>query len=138
MTAATQDLGSKQRIGTFYELPPKAATTHYIGTLAGDKAGEALPVVADVLIKRIGVVEAIGGPQGAPTRIKVCVDPTKIFGPFANSTAGDALAEADVGAIVYGVDNQTLAKTDGSATRPAVGYLHSVTAEGVFFTKVKY
>jgi hypothetical protein len=137
MTAATQDLGSSQRIGSFYELPPKAGTTHYIGTLAGDKAGEAVPVTADVLIKRIGVVEAVRGPQGAPFLVKVSVDSTKEYGPFQNSTAGDALTDADSGVDVYGVDNQTLAKTSATNTRPWVGYLSRVTAEGVFFRKAK-
>ena len=137
MTAATQDLGSSQRIGSFYELPPKAGSTFYIGTLAGDKAGEAVPVTADVLIKRIGVVEAVRGPQGAPNLIKISTDVTKEYGPFQNSAAGDALTDADAGADVFGVDSQTLAKTSATNTRPWAGYLSRVTAEGVFIRKAK-
>lgn len=110
MVAATRDLGSSQRIGSFYELPPRAGFTHYIGTLAGDKAGEATPGAADITIKRIGVVEGIRGPQGAPIGIKISTDPTKEYGPFQNSAAGDALTDADAGVDVYVVDNQTLAK----------------------------
>ncbi len=41
--------------------------------------------------------------------------------PFANSTAGDAITIADVGATVFVVDDQTVAKTNGTSTRIAAG-----------------
>lgn len=51
---------------------------------------------------------------------------------FANSSAGDAIALADVGATCYAVDDQTVAKTDGTGTRSAAGTIRDVDADGVW------
>lgn len=51
---------------------------------------------------------------------------------FANSSAGDAIAATDRGAACYVVDNQTVAKTDGGATRSPAGIIHDVDSEGVW------
>jgi hypothetical protein len=42
---------------------------------------------------------------------------------LANGTAGDALAQTDVGSTVYLIDEQTVGKTTGSGTRPVAGVL---------------
>src|SRR5882724_623503 len=41
-------------------------------------------------------------------------------------TAGDALTIADIGSKVYVIDEVTVGKTDGSATRPVAGTLVAV------------
>ncbi len=51
---------------------------------------------------------------------------------FANSSAGDLIAVADVGAVCYIVDDQTVAKTNGSATRSPAGVIDSVDSLGVW------
>jgi len=51
---------------------------------------------------------------------------------FANSASTDALTNLDIGATCYIVDNQTVAKTDGSATRSKAGVVRSVDAGGVW------
>jgi hypothetical protein len=51
---------------------------------------------------------------------------------FANSTAGDLIAQADVGAVCFIVDDQTVAKTNGSASRSAAGKVVRVDSDGVF------
>lgn len=51
---------------------------------------------------------------------------------FANSAAGDAIARADIGATCYLVDDQTVAKTNGSSTRSAAGIVRDVDAQGVW------
>lgn len=51
---------------------------------------------------------------------------------FANSSAGDAIVKADIGATAYIVDNQTVAKTDGTGTRSAAGKIFDVDAVGVW------
>lgn len=51
---------------------------------------------------------------------------------FANSSAGDAIAQADVGAVCYIVDDQTVAKTNGSSTRSPAGAIRAVDAQGVW------
>ena len=45
---------------------------------------------------------------------------------LANGTAGDALAQADIGATVYVVDEVTVGKTSGSNTRPIAGKLMNI------------
>ena len=51
---------------------------------------------------------------------------------FANSTAGDLIVTADIGAACYIVDDQTVAKTNGAATRSAAGIIDGVDALGVW------
>lgn len=56
-----------------------------------------------------------------------------IFG-FANSGAGDAITQADVGQLCYIVDDQTVAKTDGSASRSPAGIVDSI-ADGTVWVR---
>jgi hypothetical protein len=47
---------------------------------------------------------------------------TGIF-PFLIGTSGDVLAQTDVGNFVFGIDDQTVGKTDGATGRPVAGRL---------------
>lgn len=47
---------------------------------------------------------------------------------FANSSSGDEITNADLGNYCYIVDDQTVAKTDSSGTRPAAGIIRGVDA----------
>jgi hypothetical protein len=51
---------------------------------------------------------------------------------WANSSAGDLIAQADVGADCFIVDDQTVAKTNGGATRSRAGKVLAVDASGVW------
>lgn len=51
---------------------------------------------------------------------------------FANSAAGDLIAVADIGAVCYIVDDQTVAKTNGTSTRSPAGIIDGVDALGVW------
>lgn len=51
---------------------------------------------------------------------------------YANSAAGDLIATADIGTVCYIVDDQTVAKTNGSATRSPAGAVVDVDAVGVW------
>jgi hypothetical protein len=51
---------------------------------------------------------------------------------FANSSAGDLISNADVEADCFIVDDQTVAKTNGSGTRSVAGKVHMVDAQGVW------
>lgn len=51
---------------------------------------------------------------------------------FANSAAADLITFADIGDICFVVDDQTVAKTDGSSTRSKAGYIEDVDANGVW------
>jgi hypothetical protein len=51
---------------------------------------------------------------------------------FANSSAGDLITKADIGAACYIVDDQTVAKTNGTNTRSPAGLIDGVDAQGVW------
>lgn len=51
---------------------------------------------------------------------------------FNNSSAGDAITIADVGADCYIVDDEQVAKTNGGSTRSRAGKIVDVDSSGVF------
>lgn len=100
------------------------------GTIVCLAAGFATPGAVATGLKCIGkateTVDNTGGAAGAKT---VLVE----AGTFQwnNGTAGDALADADVGATVFVLDNQTMVKTNpGGNTRSAGGVLIALDAAG--------
>lgn len=70
---------------------------------------------------------------GSSTTAGVTAHPFKegVF-RFANSSAGDLIATADIGAVCYIVDDQTVAKTNGTSTRSPAGIIYDVDANGVW------
>lgn len=51
---------------------------------------------------------------------------------YVNSASTDAIAAADIGAVCYIVDDQTVAKTSGTNTRSPAGIVWDVDANGVW------
>lgn len=51
---------------------------------------------------------------------------------YANSSAGDLIATANIGAVCYIVDDQTVALTNGTNTRSPAGIIYDVDALGVW------
>ena len=51
---------------------------------------------------------------------------------FANSAAGDLIVQADIGKLCYIVDDQTVAKTDGTGTRSRAGIVEGLEGAGVW------
>ncbi|KAK0329991.1 hypothetical protein LTR94_034588, partial [Friedmanniomyces endolithicus] len=51
---------------------------------------------------------------------------------WANSAAADAITRAEIGDPAYIVDDQTVAKTNGGATRSVAGTIRDVDAQGVW------
>ncbi|WP_425099141.1 hypothetical protein [Tropicibacter sp. S64] len=49
---------------------------------------------------------------------------------YANSASGDLITKADIGNVCYAVDDQTVAKTNGSSTRSPAGIVDYVDAQG--------
>lgn len=71
------------------------------------------------------VVDNTGGADGA----LFCDVIPGVFS-FNNSSAGDAIAQADIGADCYWVDDQTVAKTNGTNTRSRAGKIHDLNSDG--------
>jgi hypothetical protein len=51
---------------------------------------------------------------------------------FGNSASSDAIAADDIGKDCYIVDDETVALTDGSATRSKAGTIYDVDSSGVW------
>lgn len=126
----TPRLGDAAQIAML-ALPVKANTKIYAGALVVIDAGYAAPGRTATGLIAAGVAQATvdntGGAAGAKT-IEVRRGPHK----FKNSSAGDAIAQADVGKTVYIVDDETVAKTDGTGTRSAAGRVLAIESDGVF------
>jgi hypothetical protein len=51
---------------------------------------------------------------------------------FANSTAGDLITKADIGTVCFIVDDNQVARTNGTNTRSPAGTVDGVDANGVW------
>lgn len=51
---------------------------------------------------------------------------------YANSSAGDLITKADIGTLCFIVDDQTVAKTNGTNTRSPAGIVEGVDPQGVW------
>ncbi|MDZ7862449.1 hypothetical protein [Acidovorax sp.] len=132
MAALAKDRNTLRRDGKQMEPPVAAATLIYAGALVAiNAAGYAVPGATSTTLKAAGVAEAradnTGGAAGA-----IRVPLRKGWHQFANSASGDAITLADVGADCFIVDDQTVAKTNGSNTRSVAGKVADVDADGVW------
>lgn len=85
----------------------------------GQGADNAAKAADAALCRVVGVFEA--DVKGGAANGDIRADVRGGCFPFANSAAGDAITEADVGKACYVVDDQTVAKTNPNATRPVAG-----------------
>lgn len=107
-----------------------ASTTIYQGGIVCKNAsGYCVPGSVATTQTALGVAQetAVGTTAGAVT-LKV---KTGVF-KFNNSTAGDLIAIADLETTCYIVDDNTVAKTNGTSTRSAAGTVKQVDADGVW------
>ena len=106
------------------------STQCYAGGIAClNASGYVVPGATSTTLKTVGRFEksALGTTNGAvtvPIRIGVF--------RFNNSSAGDAITIADVDTVCFVVDDQTVAKTNGTSTRSAAGTVFDVDATGVW------
>ena len=133
MTAATKDRDTQEVTGRFRSFGLAASAKVYAGTIAVlTAAGFLTKGSTAATLKCVGVFDQpydnTGGADGA-----IAGDVKRgIFGPFANSAAGDAIANTDIGTTCYIVDDQTVAKTSNAGARSAAGVVHLVDATGVW------
>jgi hypothetical protein len=135
MADATRDRDTQETGDKLRAFGMSANAKIHAGTMVGMVAAgtvQKMGLLAATL-KCVGVAlrpfDNTGGAAGA---VSAEVRRSGVFGPFANSAAGDAIAVADVDADCYAVDDSTVAKTSGSNTRAVAGKVHNVTAEGVW------
>lgn len=133
MTAIATERDTQRRDGKAAAYPVLAATKVLAGTLVAlTAAGYAQGGVVATTLKAVGVAdETADNTAGASGDIKVKTRKDGWF-RFANSAAGDLISIADIGNNCYIVDNQTVAKTDGAASRSVAGKIRDVAADGVW------
>ena len=111
----------------------KAASKILLGALAciDTATGYAVKGSTATTLKAIGrAEETADNLTGASGDIKVLV--RKGIFRFNNSAAGDLIALTEIGTDCYIVDDQTVAKTSGGATRSVAGKVELVDSDGVW------
>lgn len=130
--ALSADRLTKRRKGEVYSLPVAANAVIYAGALVCVNAsGYAVPGSTSTTLKAAGVAqEAVTGTATAgAVSVLVLRDGWHLF---KNSSSGDAIALADINASCFIVDDETVAKTNGSSTRSVAGIIRDVDAAGVW------
>ncbi len=117
MTALTSDRNTRARQGDTRVEGVAASVKVWGGSIVMRNAAGYLTKGATATgCAGVGRAEAVAdnfaGANGAVT-----VEYRQGIFLFANSAAGDLITIADIGKLCYIVDDQTVAKTDGTATR---------------------
>jgi len=132
MPALTAERDTKRRAGDQMSLPVAAATKLFAGSIVAVSAATGFATKGAVAanLVAVGVArETVDNSAGAAGDKQVPVDREGWF-KFANSAAADAIARDDIGKDCYMVDDQTVALTDGGATRSKAGKIRDVDADG--------
>lgn len=123
MTATTTPLITEWRDGELMAVPLKADAVVLQGTLALiDDTGYAIgsSTAAAATQTCLGVWDSSYDNTDGADGDRIALVRRKRQFLFANLTA-DAVEQADLGATVYVADNQTIAKTHNTNTRPIAG-----------------
>lgn len=132
MTALVTDRNTLRASGDIRQGAVAAATLIYAGAIVMRNAtGFLLKGQTAAGLVAVGRAEArADNTNGADGDLTVDYRPGTYR--FANSAAADLIAAADIGALCYVVDDQTVAKTDGSGTRSKAGIVDHLDAQGVW------
>ncbi len=131
MAALTADRNTKRRDGTQFNFPMDAAKKIYTGSIVALAVGLAAAATTATGLVAVGVAEeTVDNSAGVAGDLDVPVRKGTFH--FANSAAADEIALDDVGGDCYIVDDQTVALTNGTATRSVAGKIVDVDATGVW------
>ena len=132
MATLTQDRNTPARDNVDFEYPVAASTKLYAGAIAClNASGYLTKGAATTGLKTVGVTQALCDNSAGANGDKKTKVRRGCF-KFGNSSSTDLIALADVGADCYIVDDQTVAKTNGSGTRSVAGKIRDVDADGVW------
>ncbi|MEL7982152.1 hypothetical protein AAG584_19105 [Vreelandella titanicae] len=132
MTAATQNRNTPHRLGLSRGHLVAAATECFAGTIAVINAdGFTESGTTATGLVAVGVFEHYQDNTAGADGDQV-VEVKRGNFRLANSAGADEITAADIGQVCYIVDNQTIAKTDGTATRSPAGIVDDVDDGGVW------
>lgn len=125
----TPNLGSEGVVPRVHDLSVKASSSIYAGALVVMNAGYAAKATTATGLIAAGVAqETVDNSSGSNGDKKVRVH-TGTF-KFKNSSSTDQIGVTEIGKDVYIVDDQTVAKTDGSSSRSRAGKVMAIDADG--------
>ncbi len=132
MTALAKDRATERRSGQIYNDGVAASTRIYAGSLACLNAtGYAVPgSTSTTLVARGMATEQVDNSSGSDGDLKINIEPGTF--KFGNSAGGDEITIAEIGDNCYIVDDQTVAKTDGTSTRSVAGVIKAIDSDGVW------
>tara|TARA_R110002072_G_scaffold302699_2_gene487439 strand:+ start:5893 stop:6291 length:399 start_codon:yes stop_codon:yes gene_type:complete len=128
--ALSKSRDTKARGGRNIGLAVKAGVIIYAGALVALEAAVAIPGAVSTTIKGLGrakhTADNSGGADG-----DITVEIERGIFLYVNKS-DDLISNADIGSDCYIVDDETVAKTDGTGTRSVAGKVHEVTSAGVY------
>lgn len=132
MVALTQGRNTPQRMGDISSGLLAAAAVAFQGALlVRDAAGNILPGATAVGLVGVGRAEDYAdNTSGAAGDLSVRFRAGTFR--YANSSAADEVDITDIGSLCFVVDDQTVAATNGGATRSPAGIVADVDPQGVW------
>lgn len=133
MTALTAPRNTPAALGDVRSIPLPANGKIFQGAMvqianSDGYAAAASATAANVTIGRADeTVDNTGGAAG-DKKVKAR---RGVF-RYGNSASGDLITRKEIGKACYVVDDQTVAKTDNSSSRPKAGIVFDVDAQGVW------
>ncbi|WP_420553982.1 hypothetical protein [Neptuniibacter marinus] len=130
--ALSKDRNTKRREGIQHSDPVAAATKIYAGALVClDASGNAVPGSTSTTLTARGRAEEYVDNSGGAAGDERVETRRGVF-LFNNSATTDEITRADIGNDCYIVDDETVAKTNGTSTRSVAGKIHDVESAGVW------
>jgi len=128
--ALTADRNTIQRddqpLARNHNYPVKAGAKIFQGALVGLDGGVLVPMTQTTGLICVGRArQAVDNTDGQDGDLRCETEP----GVFKWDNA-DSIAQADVGAVAYATDDQTVAKGDASSNRSVAGIIQDVDADG--------
>lgn len=128
--ALAQGRMTKRRDANRFEDPVAATTTIYTGALVClNSSGNAVPGSVSTTLTARGV--AIEGVSNTGAAGALNVKTERGCFNFKNHGA-DLVVRADIGKLCYIVDDETVAKTNGTNTRSVAGTVRDIDVNGVW------
>lgn len=125
--AQTDNRDAKQQDANEHTKVVVTAAHVYVGSAVGVKPADGLlyKMGAHVTLKALGCAreEVIGDGVVKCQVLSGCF-------LFENSASADLIAETEVGAVCYAVDDNTVAKTSNSSARAPMGIVKGITPAG--------
>lgn len=126
MTAATASRNTPTRNGDLIPLIVATGGQVFQGCMgAVNSTGKGVAAITATNITVVGVVDRDAGPNEQ-------FNARRVVAPFNNSTSTDEITNADIGKDCYCVDDNTVAKTNGTNTRVRAGKVFLVDEYGVW------